>query len=133
MRVFVTVDGSPETLGAFYVEGTGASEAGLDYASTGKGPAAAWDDPTEYALWIAGEEHLMGVAFPVDTYAQTFGALVVYDTAADGIDGGSVRYEITDAADNTTFFSISYPFTSGPYIAIDVTVGRCRLILSNPL
>ena len=40
----------------------------------------AWDDPTEYASWSAGEEHLMGVSFPVDTYAQTFGALVVYDT-----------------------------------------------------
>ena len=45
-----------------------------------------------------------------------------YDTAADGIDGGSVRYEITDGANETTFVSMSYPFTSGAYIAIDVTV-----------
>jgi len=55
---------NPGYLGAFYVEGTGASEAGLHYASTGKAPAAAlvwfaWDDPDEYASWTAGEEHLM--------------------------------------------------------------------------
>jgi len=59
-------------------------------------------------------------------------SITPYDTYADGIDGGSVRYEITDAANETTFVSMSYPFTYGAYIAIDVTVGPCSFDSIKP-
>ena len=64
--------------------------AGVQYASSGNPPADNWwtakfDDPsTNYSSWMAGEEHQIGDAFDIPIYQVSYGALVVYDTDADG-------------------------------------------------
>jgi hypothetical protein len=129
MSVFIKIDSSPETLGAFYVQKASASDAGVQYASTAAPPAGKlWgaefaDDQMNFT---AGEEYQIGEPFDIAVMDVSYGALVVYDSDADGIAGGYVRYEISDNSGSgqepSTFVSIFHTFASGAYVAIDVTV-----------
>jgi len=46
---------------------------------------AKFDDPwTNYSSWMAGEEHQIGDAYDISISQVSYGALVVYDSDADG-------------------------------------------------